>query len=169
MKKILYKTRKSLEITRLQRAVLAAQQHKVSICRSQSVSLVDKAAALTALGIARGRLKRATRAQLRMQNFRRDALLAKGYTAVFKSIKSNKTAASGKISSIRVGSHKYEGNTVPDGFYHSMHNLKHPDMSSIHNSSHYQSVLDDYENIVKICQLGKDIPAISAGESADIL
>ena len=74
-----------------------------------------------------------------------------------------------KISFIRVGSHKYEGTTEPDGFYHSMHNLKHPDMLYIHNSPHYQSVLVDYENIVRILKLSEYIPVISAGESADIL
>ena len=163
------KQNKSPVITRLQRDVLAAQQHKVSVSRSQPVSLVDRAAAITALGIARGRLKRATRAQLRMQNFRRDSKLTQGFTALFKSITSNKAAASGKISSIRVGKHIYKGSAVPDGFYHSMKNLKHPDLTPIHNSPHYQSTIVDYDNIMKICKSSKHIPAISAGESADIL
>ena len=42
-------------------------------------------------------------------------------------------------------------------------------MLYIHNSPHYQSVLVDYENIVRILKLSEYILAISAGESDDIL
>ena len=63
----------------------------------------------------------------------------------------------------------YRGESVPDGFFDSLHALKSPDMSSIHSSPHYQNTLSDYENILKICDSAKDIPEISYKNATEIL
>ena len=104
-----------------------------------------------------------------MVSFRRDCKLTKGFSALLKSIKSSKASAVGKISSIRVGSHKYSGESVPDGFFDSMSRLEHPNMSKIHNSPHFHSTLFDFDNITKICNSGRRIPPICPAVSAEIL
>ena len=163
------KPKKSPEIVKLQRAVLSAHKHKSLISASPSTPAAAVTAASDAVTQARSELQRAVRAQLRMDSFRRDSKLTKGFTSLFRSIKSSKAAAAGKISSIRVGNLIYEGESVPDGFFDSMNRLKHPDMSPIHNSPHFQSTLMDFDNIISLCKTRHRIPPISAGQSAEIL
>ena len=68
-----------------------------------------------------------------------------------------------------MGEQIYKGDTVPDGFFHSMHNLKHPDMDIITNSPHFQETDSDFKNILQLCKSGAPIPPISPEMSADIL
>ena len=161
---------KSPVISRLRNIVLAAHRHLVSITSTASSTVEEVGRARAALTLARGELQRATRAQLHRENLKRDQLLASmDFPSLYRSIKSSKTAKSSKISSIRVNDLKYEGDSVPDGFFHSMKDLKHPDMSLIHNTPHFQATLFDYDNIIKICRDKSQIPPITAQQSADIL
>ena len=164
------KTCKSPVISRLRNRVLAAHRHVVSTATTTSSTVVEVARARAALTLARGELQRATRAQLHRENLKRDQqLCSMNFPSLFRSIKSSKSAKSSKISSIRVNDLKYEGDSVPDGFFHSMNGLKHPDMSLIHNTPHFQATLFDYKNIIKICREKSPIPPISAQQSAEIL
>jgi hypothetical protein len=110
------KPKKSPEINKLQRAVLSAHRHKSLLSSSPSSSAAALTAAAAALTHSRSELQRAVRAQLRMDSFRRDSKLTKGFNSLFRSIKSSKAASAGKISSIRVGNLKYSGESVPDDF-----------------------------------------------------
>ena len=164
------KVTKSPVISRLQRDVLRAQRNFESISVAPNVTQAKVSAAKAALTFSRGELARATRAQIRQLNFERDSKLAtSNFSTLFKSIKSSKSSSGSKISSIRVGDQTYQGDSVPDGFFHSMHNLKHPDMGPITCSPHFQVTDSDFKNIVKICESGAKIPPISAEMSADIL
>ena len=164
------KAMKSHIISRLQRDVLGAQRNIESLISSPSTTPAAVSAAQAALTHARGELTRATRAQIRQQNYERDSKLATSdFSSLFRSIKSAKSSSAGKISSIRVGEQVYKGDTVPDGFFHSMHNLKHPDMGVITSSPQFQVTNSDFKNIIKICESGAPIPPISADMSADIL
>ena len=132
------KIMKSHIISRLQRDVLRAQHNLESVTLVPSVTPVASVVR-AALTHARGELTRATRAQIWQQNYERDSKLATSdFSSLFKSIKSSKSSSAGKISSIRVGEQVYKGDTVPDGFFHSMHNLKHPDMGSVTSSPHFR-------------------------------
>ena len=164
------KATKSHIICRLQKSVLHAKRNLeyVSLLPSTTPGAVSSARA--ALTHARGELTRATRAQIRQSNFERDSKLATSdFSSLFKSIKSTKSSSASKISSIRVGEQIYKGDTVPDGFFHSMHNLKHPDMDIITNSPHFQETDSDFKNILQLCKSGAPIPPISPEMSADIL
>ena len=164
------KVHKSPLISRLQRDVLRAQRNLETISVSPNVTPARVTAAEAALNFARGELSRATRAQTQQQNLERDSKLAtSNFPALFRSIKSSRSASGSKISSIRVGDQIYQGDSVPDGFFHSMHNLKHPDMRLITKTSHFQATDSDFKNIVQICKSGAQIPPISAEVSEDIL
>ena len=163
------KVKKPFIITKLQRIVLKAHKYRASLASSPVCAPASLTAASEALAQCRGELRRAIRAQQRMASYRRDCKLTKGFSSLFKSIRSSKASAAGKISSIRVGSHKYSGESVPDGFFDSMSRLKRPNLSKIHNTSHFQSTLFDFENIMKICKSGRQIPPISPAVSEEIL
>ena len=104
--KKLPKTKKPFHITRLQRTVLKAHKYRSKLASSPACTPPALAAAGEALAQCRGELRRAIRAQHRMVSFRRDQKLTKGFSSLFKSIKSSKSSSTGKISSIRVGSNK---------------------------------------------------------------
>ena len=164
------KVTKSPLISRLQRILLRAQRNLESISSSPSVTPAKVSAAKAALNSAREELTQATRAQTRQQSLERDSKLAtSNFQSLFKSIKSSRSASGSKISSIRVGDQVYQGDSVPDGFFHSMSNLKHPDMGPIYSSPHFQSTMSDFKNIVKICESGARIPPIPPEVSLDIL
>ena len=164
------KTLRSAKISRLRNKVLAAHRHMVATTSTTTSTVEEVATARAALTLVRGALQRATRAQLHRNNLKRDQqLCSMDFPSLFRSIKSSKTTKSSKISSIRVNDRKYEGDLVPDGFYHSMSDLKHPDMTLIHNTPHFQATLFDYNNIIKICQTRSQIPPITAQQSAEIL
>ena len=163
---------KSPQIYRLQGQVLRAHRHLAATTSTSTTPPTEEevARARAALTLARGELKRATRAQLHQEFLKRDQQLASmDFQSIFRSIKSSKSTRSSKISSIRVGDLKYEGDSVPDGFYHSMRDLKHPNLSSIHQTPQFQATLFDYENIIKICRAKSPVPPISPEQSAEIL
>ena len=57
---------------------------------------------------------------------------------------------------------------MPDGFFDSLSSLKCPDMTEIQSSESYSRFNLDYETIVKICQAGIKIPAISGEMAVEI-
>ena len=167
------KKSKSPEICRLRSRVLAAHRHVAATLATPTPStsdLEELSRAKDALALVRAELQRATRAQLHREYLKRDQqLCSMDFNGLFKSIKSAKASKASKISSIRVNDLKYEGDTVPDGFFHSMSDLKQPDMNLIHNTPEFKATLFDYENIIKICQSKSPIPAISPQQSSAIL
>ena len=50
-----------------------------------------------------------------------------------------------------------------------MSRLKHPDLSNIEKTPHFQSTLYDYKNIVKMCESRQKMPPISVEQSTEIL
>ena len=70
---------------------------------------------------------------------------------------------------MNVGNKVYSGSEVPDGFFHSLSNLKAPEMTSIHSSASYKSTYGLYEHIIKICSDGIKIPEISPKQSMELL
>ena len=102
--KKLPKTKKPFHITRLQRTVLKAHKYRSKFASSHVCTPAALAAAGEALAQCRGELRRSIRAQQRMVSIRCDQKLTKGFSSLFKSIKSSKSSSTGKISLIRVGS-----------------------------------------------------------------
>ena len=125
------------------------------------------------LRLARASLRQAVRAESSNLRDQRDenlsAILSSDPSAALRSIKSLKASSSSSIQNLKVQNKVYTGNNVPDGFYDSLSTLKAPDLSALHNSTHYQDNLMDYENVLKIARDGLKMPPVSPKHSTEIL
>ena len=70
---------------------------------------------------------------------------------IFKAIKSKKSSQSENIKKLKVGDKLYTDETVADGFYDSISDLK-----TLHGitATSYDSFADDHRHIIEICQAG---------------
>lgn len=87
---------------------------------------------------------------------------------LFSHIRSSKSGAQAKIQALNVTGKVYRDSSVADGFFDSLSALKAPDLTTIHSSSSYCQIKQDYEHVVKICSAGLQIPPIS-GKDAMLL
>ena len=143
------------------------QKHKI-LQKLKSSSQLDPDAlhlAKQAHSDARSAYRKTIRAEQRDDGIGRDEKLFSVRTpdsaALFRAIKGNKSQSSSKIHELQVQNKTYRGDSVPDGFFDSLVSLKSPDMTPIHTSTHFQETLSDYEHIVEICKLSRNMPAIS--------
>ena len=122
---------------------------------------------------ARSAYRKTVRAQQRDDGIARDEKLfsvrSPDPAALFRAIKGNKSQSSSKIHELKVQNTTYRGESVPDGFFDSLLRLKSPEMTPIHTSPHFQNTLSDYEHILEICKLSRNVPAISYRRAVDIL
>ena len=122
---------------------------------------------------ARSVFRKAVRAEQRDDSIRRDQNLfsvrSPDPRSLFRAIKGHKSPSSNKIHELQVKNKTYRGESVPDGFYDSLQSLKSPVMDAIHSSSHFQSTQADYEQIVEICKLSRNVPEISYRKAVEIL
>ena len=125
------------------------------------------------LQLARASLRQAVRRESSNLRNQRDenlsAILSSNPAAAFRSIKSLKSSSSSSIQNLKVQDKVYTGKKVPDGFYDSLSNLKAPDLSALHSTTHYQESLMDYENVLKIARKGLKMPPLSPTHSTEIL
>ena len=107
------------------------------------------------------------------QSSRRDETLFSMCTSnpspIFKSIKSSKRSTAGKIQKLSVGHKVYVGDSVQDGFYDSISQLKSRDSVSLSNDAKFKDFSADYDNILEVCKHGPPIPPISETESFKLL
>ena len=110
--------------------------------------------------------RRLVRAYKAKDSFIRDqklhSILSRDPSSIFKSITRSKRAKAGKITRLTVKDKIYLGDSVKDGFFDSISNLKTFDAPSNGNSEYF-------ENILEICCHGPPIPTISEKESFDLL
>ena len=88
---------------------------------------------------------------------------------MFNSIRGSKQSATRLINKLTVNGKVYTGDSVPDGFYDSLLDLKLFDSVKIQDPVAFERYEDDYQNIIKLCRSGSDIPEISLEVSTDIL
>ena len=88
---------------------------------------------------------------------------------VFNAVRRSKQSNNRKINKLCVNDRVYTGDNVPDGFYDSLLDLKTVDYRNIQDSISFERYSSDYSNILKICELGTDIPKITLQVSTDIL
>ena len=170
-----YKAKPSVNpaVREAQKASLAAAQRLRTLC---AAPLPDTAAVLASrqeCAQARASLQCLTRAARRQTSDKRDRdlnnILDKKPSAIFSAIRNFKGNSSSDIQKLRVSGKVYSGEAVPDGFYDSLSSLKAPDMTSIHRSTSYQRYSADYENILKICSSGLQIPQVSNEDTERLL
>ena len=120
---------------------------------------------------ARDSYRQAIRSVQRNDSIARDQKLqsVKSSREIFRVIRGLKSVSSRKIHQLSVEGKIYHGDSVPDGFFHSLRSLKSPDMSKIHSSTQFRSTDSDFHHIIQICQSSPDIPEISYKQATEIL
>ena len=78
-----------------------------------------------------------------------------------KSIRQIKTKSSREIHKLKVGDRIFEGENVPDGFFHSISSLKTLNEELLSSSCSYISASETYKYILKICKSGAKVPPVS--------
>ena len=96
-------------------------------------------------------------------------ILSKDPGSLFKKIKSAKKGKAADIQKLSVGNKTYLGESVPDGFFDSISNLKVSDPDELQNPRVFMDFSSDYQNILRVCENGLKIPKISEKDSFDIL
>ena len=99
--------------------------------------------------------------------FERDQNLSRGPTYIFHHIRSARRSKSAKIQKLLVDKKTYHGESVKDGFFESISQLK--SRGSRHPSPLLQEFTQDYRNILEICKKGRHIPPISEKDSFELL
>ena len=162
----------SPDIRSKEKKVLKARE-KLELVMADSPTLSAIQDAKQSLRLAKASLRQAVRKESSDFRNKRDekfsSLISSDPSAAFRLIKSTKAASSSSINNLKVGDKLYTDNKIPDGFYDSLSSLKAPDMSAIHNTSHYQETLMDYENVLKIARHGLKMPPLSPKRSTEIL
>ena len=90
-------------------------------------------------------------------------------TAVFSSVKRAKRTKAGKIQKLTVGDSTYVGDSVKDGFYDSISQLKTRNTPSLDSCEYFQESSADYKNILELCKEGPTIPPLSEADSFNLL
>ena len=155
-----------------QTVALKAAQVLQNTRSSPTSSPHDIQSALTAKSSATSALRAAVRTTTREDARQRDELLhsvlssdpGKLQTAVRKA----KSLGVPAVHLLQVGKHTYAGDSVPDGFYESLLNLKVPDISPI-NTSEFLSTTENYRHIVELAKSGPPLPPLSVQEAAALL
>ena len=90
-------------------------------------------------------------------------------SSLFSSVKRSKRSKAGKLSKLHVGDKTYHGDSVKDGFYDSISNLKSRDWDTLDASEQLSEFSLDYLNILEVCKSGASIPDISKKDSFEPL
>ena len=90
-------------------------------------------------------------------------------SAFFNKIRANSRNAIRKISQLKVASRTYTGANVPDGFYDHLLHLKTFNEDDIQDPESYARFSYDFDNIIKLCNEGTNIPEITLEKSMEIL
>ena len=93
------------------------------------------------------------------------SLLSSSSNPIYRKIKSNKKSSAEKIPFLKVGNETFFGENVKYGFFKSISKLK----TKTNVAMKEMNFIDDYENIIKICQRKRDIPNISVEKSTKLL
>jgi hypothetical protein len=113
------------------------------------------------------KLERAYKAKYSIE--RDEKLCSSDLSSVFASVKHAKRSKAGKINKLTVGNKVYVGDSVRDGFYDSISELKSRDSNSLNASKQFNDFSLDYQNILEVCKHGSPIPPISENDSFNLL
>ena len=113
------------------------------------------------------------RKQSAIDSIRRDSplfsILGKENTNIFGAIKANKRGVARKINKLVVKQRTYTNESVHNGFYDSLIGLKTFDRENVLDPQSFARYKTDFENILKLCSDGPEVPDISLKAATDIL
>ena len=160
------------EIRAAQKKSLEATRHYRSLSACPQLSSAVKSAKAECAA-ARSSLRSLTRTWQQVEAVKRDQLLSsildKNPKKLYSFIRSSKSTTSGAVQRLSVEEREYFGASVPDGFYDSLSSLKDPSMDKIRGSASFQQYDADYQQILKICSAGLQIPQISGKDAVMLL
>ena len=96
-----------------------------------------------------------------IDSFHADSSNSRVFTALKKLNQSN----TDDIQYIRVGSQTYSNDSVPDGIYESIKNLKTEDVPSSLTNVGYLDLTEEYQLILEICSSRKQIPLLTYSDA----
>ena len=106
-------------------------------------------------------------------NVKRDeqlfSLLSSNASSMFRKIRASKASSTEKIQTLKVGSMEYYGENVKNGFFKSISDLKSRKPFKDKGNYVENDIMEDFLNILDICQYKKDLPNISLVDSSKIL
>ena len=88
---------------------------------------------------------------------------------VFSNIKRSRREKCSKINKLQVRNRTYVGESVKDGFFDSIRDLKTRNSTVLNDSEIYSSFNEDYKNIIEISKHGTKIPNITEKEAFKLL
>ena len=103
------------------------------------------------------------------ETMNRDARLLKDPSVTFTQIRRSKRCQAGKLHKLTVGQDTFYGDTVPDGFYTAISQLKMRNETELAESNPFCEFQRDYENIMKLSYMSEPIKAITELEALKIL
>ena len=97
------------------------------------------------------------------------SILSSNPSKLFKSIKRSKRARSSRITKLLVDDKIYLGNSVKDGFFDSISNLKTVDQLELNECDSFHEFSLDYQNIMEISKDGPAIPTLTEKQSFELI
>ena len=159
-------------IKHAQTAAFRASQVLQVVQTSPSSSPHDIHVALSTKSSSSSALRAAIRSSNSQQATHRDQLLhsvlssdpSKLHTAVRKA----KSVGTPAVHTLQVGKHIYTADSVPDGFYEALLNLKVPEDSPT-SSPEFLPTSENYRHIIELAKSGPPLPALSTHEAVALL
>ena len=117
------------------------------------------------------KLVRALNSQENTKEYKKMFSIMSAETAkpIYQKIRSLKKPPSKQIPFLNVDGKTFYGNSVKNGFFESISNLKMKDVAISKQSASHIDYMEDYRNILDVCRFKKDLPSISLLDSNKIL
>ena len=120
---------------------------------------------------AKKRYRFQCRSETHTEDLKRDSEIFSVFSSspkLFHKIRSSKSSSAKTVPYLTVGDKTYPEHLVGDGLFASISDLKKKNSAQT-NSPQYNSMVDDFKYILKICRNKQDIPKITLHESSKIL
>ena len=160
------------EVKLAQVAALDSAKTLRSLQSSTSTNEEDINAAIEAKNFYSSALRAAVRSSNSQAARQRDHLLHSVLSSdprkLQAAVKSSKNAGTPTVHTLQVGKHSYSGDSVPDGFYEALLNLKVPDPPPS-AAPDFLSTSEHFRHIIELSKSSPPLPSLSLQETENLL
>ena len=160
------------DIRQAQADAIRAAQDLRAAQSSPSSSPLTIQAAISAKSSSTSALRAVVRSTQRQEARQRDTLLhsvlSSDPSKLQAAVKKAKCIGTPAVHLLQVGKHSYTGDSVPDGFYEALLNLKVPEISPS-SSAQFLSTSENYRNIIELAKSGPPLPSLSIPDAVALL
>ena len=158
------------EIRSAQKVKEITLKHKNFTDANPNATITDKEDAVVKLKSAKSLHHKALRNHKVSQEIERDnqllALLSKQPKDIFKAFKNAKSSQSSKLKSLQVGNKTYSEESVADGFFDNISQLKTlPEITA----TAFERFAEDHRHIIEISKSGRKVPKVTVIEAEALL